>query len=234
MIELLKRIKSCPDRGTLFDMLWHHFRAMGFGAFGYIVPSRQDPGKTVLDMRGFPADWQAIYEAEGLSKSDPFPQHVARHLRPLRLSKIEDETTLSTAEREFIERSRAAGVTDGFLIPTFGVHQHMGMFALGQVTDPGVLDTADLDEIEVIVQAAHTRLDQLETQSRAIRPRLAPREVEILHWIARGKTNAEIARIVGIGLPTVSTYIQRLFGKLEVTDRSAAAVKGLKYGIISI
>ena len=110
----------------------------------------------------------------------------------------------------------------------------MGMFALGQVTGPEVLERADLDEVEAIMQAAHTRLDQLELEKREVRPKLAPREVEILHWIALGKTNSEIAEIVGIGAPTVSTYIQRLFAKLGVTDRSAAAVKGLKYGIISI
>ena len=234
MIELLKRIKSCPDRDSLFDMLWHHFRGLGFEAFGYIVPSRDDPGSTVLDMRGFPEAWQQIYESEGLSKYDPSPQHVARHLRPLQLSKIEEEASLTTAERDFIDRSRKAGVTDGFLIPTFGVHQHMGMFALGQITGPEVLERADIDEFEAIAQAAHTRLDQLELQKLEVRPKLAPREVEILHWIALGKTNTEIAAIMGIGTPTVSTYIQRLFGKLEVTDRSSAAVKGLKYGIISI
>ena len=78
----------------------------------------------------------------------------------------------------------------------------------------------------------YPQLDRINQQG--VFPKLAPREVEILHWIAHGKTNSEIASILNIGLPTVSTYIQRLFAKLEVNDRSAAAVKGVKFGIISV
>ena len=42
MIELLKRIKACPDRDSLLDMLGAHFREQGFEGFGYMVPSTED------------------------------------------------------------------------------------------------------------------------------------------------------------------------------------------------
>ena len=66
------------------------------------------------------------------------------------------------------------------------------------------------------------------------RPRLAPREVTILHWIARGKSNEEIAMILGSKRPTIATHIKRIFIKLNVSDRAAAAVKGLKFGLINV
>ncbi len=232
MIELLKRIKACPDRDSLLDMLGAHFREQGFEGFGYMVPSTEEPGAMVFELRGLPEAWRNIYRDEGLSKSDPFPQYVARHRHPIQLSDVWKSGTLTPAEREFVGRAREGGITDGFLIPTFGSHQQMGIFALGQVTGPDVLQRADIDELQAIMQAAHTQLDRINQQG--VFPRLAPREVEILHWIAHGKTNSEIASILNIGLPTVSTYIQRLFAKLEVNDRSAAAVKGVKFGIISV
>ena len=88
MIELLKRIKACPDRDSLLDMLGAHFREQGFEGFGYMVPSAEEPGAMVFELRGLPEAWRNIYRDEGLSKSDPFPQYVARHRHPIQLSDV--------------------------------------------------------------------------------------------------------------------------------------------------
>ena len=62
--------------------------------------------------------------------------------------------------------------------------------------------------------------------------RLSPRELELLRWIARGKSNTSIAQIMGVSRHTVDTIMRRLFGKLDVTDRTRAAVRGLAFGLI--
>ncbi len=53
---------------------------------------------------------------------------------------------------------------------------------------------------------------------------LSPREAEILHWIAQGKRNSEIAIILGISLFTVKNHVRRIFAHLGVETRTAAAV----------
>ncbi|MBX9576455.1 MAG: response regulator transcription factor [Caulobacteraceae bacterium] len=54
--------------------------------------------------------------------------------------------------------------------------------------------------------------------------RLTPREREILGLIARGLTNKEIARDLGIGPGTVKSHVEKLIAKLGVADRTQAAV----------
>lgn len=54
---------------------------------------------------------------------------------------------------------------------------------------------------------------------------LSERESEILHWVARGKTNPEIALILDISAFTVKNHMQRLFKKLDVTNRAQAVSK---------
>jgi transcriptional regulator EpsA len=54
---------------------------------------------------------------------------------------------------------------------------------------------------------------------------LSPREQEILKWIAEGKTNAEIAEILGISSFTVKNHAQRIFRKLDVSNRTEAVSK---------
>jgi len=52
---------------------------------------------------------------------------------------------------------------------------------------------------------------------------LSPREWDTLHWIREGKSNEEIAIILGLKITTVKTHVQNLFRKLGVESRLAAA-----------
>jgi DNA-binding CsgD family transcriptional regulator len=51
---------------------------------------------------------------------------------------------------------------------------------------------------------------------------LSPRENEILHWVAQGKANEEIAIILALSVNTVKTHLKRCFEKLGVENRTAA------------
>lgn len=51
---------------------------------------------------------------------------------------------------------------------------------------------------------------------------LTGREIEILQWIAMGKTNSEIGSIVELSLYTVKNHVQRIFRKLNVSNRAQA------------
>lgn len=52
---------------------------------------------------------------------------------------------------------------------------------------------------------------------------LTPREREVLFWIGRGKSNADIAAILRIASATVGKHLERIYPKLGVDNRTAAA-----------
>lgn len=52
---------------------------------------------------------------------------------------------------------------------------------------------------------------------------LTPREMEVLTWVAKGKTNRDIADILGMSPRTVNKHLEHIFVKLGVETRSAAA-----------
>lgn len=56
-----------------------------------------------------------------------------------------------------------------------------------------------------------------------MRGRLTQRQIEVLSWVAHGKTNAEIARILSLKTKTIGKYLERIFPKLGVENRTAAA-----------
>ncbi len=62
---------------------------------------------------------------------------------------------------------------------------------------------------------------------------LTAREIEVLRLLAQGKANRKIAKELFISVGTVKNHVQRIIAKLEVSDRTQAAVKAIELGIIS-
>lgn len=57
---------------------------------------------------------------------------------------------------------------------------------------------------------------------------LTPRVAETLLWLSQGKTNGEIAIILGISEATVKKHVLEIFSKLEVETRTAACLKAVE------
>lgn len=91
-----------------------------------------------------------------------------------------------------------------------------------------------------LVRAIEARLRRSERQSyREFKPDfsssepllklgLTPRAAEALLWLAQGKTNSDIATILGITESTVKKHVQEMFEKLGVETRGAATVRALE------
>lgn len=59
---------------------------------------------------------------------------------------------------------------------------------------------------------------------------LSPRELTVLIWMIRGKTNLEIGWILGVRERTIRFHVERIFAKLDVTSRSQAVAVALEEG----
>jgi DNA-binding NarL/FixJ family response regulator len=63
---------------------------------------------------------------------------------------------------------------------------------------------------------------------------LSARELEVLSLVARGASNKEIARSLHLSEATVKSHLIHLFGKLGVTDRTAAVTVALERGLLHL
>jgi DNA-binding NarL/FixJ family response regulator len=59
---------------------------------------------------------------------------------------------------------------------------------------------------------------------------LSRRELDVLEWVVRGYSNKQIARELSIDETTVKTHLHRIFEKLNVRDRTQAAIFALQRG----
>lgn len=69
---------------------------------------------------------------------------------------------------------------------------------------------------------------------RVTGPELSDRELEVLRLVGQGMSNQEISTALTISESTVKTHINRILSKLEVKDRTQAAIIALKRGIASL
>jgi DNA-binding CsgD family transcriptional regulator len=56
-------------------------------------------------------------------------------------------------------------------------------------------------------------------------PQLTPRQTALLHLVAAGHTNTQIARRLGISQATVRTHLEHIYQRLQVTSRTAAVTR---------
>jgi DNA-binding NarL/FixJ family response regulator len=66
------------------------------------------------------------------------------------------------------------------------------------------------------------------TPERLLKLGLTPRVAEVLLWVAQGKTNSDIAVILGISESTVKKHMLEIFACLSVETRTAASLRALE------
>lgn len=197
-----------------------------YDSFRYTLPHLYFFGDRKFSRHQLPKE-----HAEALGRCNAY---VIKHGRPIILSeflpafhKMEPQLT-----DDIMSEARARGVKDQFMVPVFGPYTQNGVvtFAFPQILD-GSRD-GFLGELETAASTLHTRMIR-HFGSQGLDIHLSQREGEVLKWIAKGKTNSEIAVILGIKRTSVGTYVRRIFEKMGVHDRVSAAVEGVRRNIVT-
>lgn len=71
-------------------------------------------------------------------------------------------------------------------------------------------------------------------QQTAAHDELTEREMEVLLAIAQGKSNQDIADELFIGIKTVKSHVTNILSKLDVDDRTQAAIYAIKHGLVNM
>ena len=223
---------------TRVSDLWRHtvvfMKERGIEMIVYRSDDAQLPGAKSLEVvsHGVPEAWLGEYRRKKLHLVDPIPMIAAVTSRPFKWSETSRLAKLSEEAQEFMRLLEASNIGDGLAMQVYGPNMRNAFVALGfGRPDPG-LTQDQIAELQCGIQFAHMCYCRL--TERRLRPSatLSPREVEILEWMARGKSNAVIADILGISRHTVDTLARRIYEKLEVNDRTTAVVRGLRDGLV--
>ncbi|MCX7676893.1 MAG: LuxR family transcriptional regulator [Alteraurantiacibacter sp.] len=204
---------------------------LGISAAYFIAPLTRDPriGRIITTI-GLPWSWEKLYRAR-LYLSDPLPDIAMERLEPLVWPDDIKGLRLDRKQQRFMELAASHGLGRGIGVACFGPEGRSGFLGCPLNTSapvPSVLMRQQMHAIGNTSFQAYCRLVKRAQDA----PLLSNRELEVLHWIGRGKSNSVIAEILGISPSSVDVYVRRIFGKLGVTDRTTASVKAYAMGLL--
>jgi DNA-binding NarL/FixJ family response regulator len=140
--------------------------------------------------------------------------HQAPHVGIIMLTMFEDDDSVFAAMR--------AGAR-GYVLK--GADQSVMLRAIRSVANGESLFSPE------IAKRLMSFFGNLKPDARAdVFPELTDREREVLHHIASGHTNADIAQELVISLKTVRNHVSNIFNKLQVADRAQAAIRARQAG----
>lgn len=171
----------------------------------------------------FPETVSSIYRNALLGK-DPIMFAAMTLGMPIHFSKIEHSLHLTNQAQALIQAMRDAGLHDGVATPVFAKPGAYGYFSAAFDRVRSDLSQADLRRFQIIFSEFFFRYRELSVRRSST---LSKREREVLVGIVNDQSNIEIAGLLGVSEHTVETYVRRCFAKLEVDNRTQAALRFL-------
>jgi LuxR family quorum-sensing system transcriptional regulator CciR len=225
----LAAIRAVPSVLALREATMDAFASAGFPSAYFVTPVTSDRrfGR-VHSANNMPEAWSQAYPTR-LRFEDPLPDLALRLCRPLRWSEARELEPPGRQQEAFYAFAATLGFSQGLALPTYGPGARTGFVGLPALSDAPVRDEV-LVSAHAFAQMSFLRYCELIDGQASNDVPLSERELDVVYWIAMGKSNSVIAEILGISAETVDSYVRRAFRKLGVSDRTSAVLHSVLAG----
>lgn len=232
----VRDVSKVETETALAELLGEISRDMGFAYFAltHHVDIRHAPAPAIR-LANYPCDWVDWFDDNRLGPSDPV--HRASQLTSVGFSwsQLPSLIKLTARDCEVLELAGSRGIGAGFTVPAHVPGEANGSCSFAMRIG-GSLDELQLPQAQLVgafAFEAARRIWQMRHPCLAPRPHLTERQRDCVIWAARGKSDWEIARILGLSEDTVTEYLKRARERYGVSKRTMLAIHALFDGAIS-
>ena len=231
--DALGQIAQSNTIGSFRRAIFETLKAIGFEGVYFVAPVVADRrvGRLLWSV-GLSKSWEKSYRETG-RWDDPLPNLALNRGTAFRWSEASQVGTIDDRGLAFLEKLRAEGMGEGVATHCTGPYARAGFVGVGKQVKSTILDDVALRQIQMASQLCFLRYCDLVGAFKEEVPELSQRELDVIRWIGEGKSNTVIADILGITKNSVDSYVKRIFSKLDVSDRTAAAVRAVSLGLIA-
>ena len=219
--ELHEALARCA-----YDLGFDHF------ALALEIGGGSALGTSVL-LHDYPASWADMYVGLNLAQTDPVRRAAERSMIGFRWNRLRDLIPVTELEQTTFEAGVRQGITDGYTVPRHLPGEITGScsFVVGadRTLPQTMLPGAEL--IGALAQVNARRVSGCE--QRGDPPKLTDRQRDCVLWAARGKTDWEIAQILGISRDTVVQHLRDARDRYDTHKRASLILCALFDGLIS-
>lgn len=183
----------------------------------------------------YPASWTDYYFEHGYQSRDPVIHYARGIAHPFLWRWLEQSVKLNGAQTTVMDQAREAGLLDGAAVPIHGPYGNVCLLTCASANrhPRAGLMLSNLAVLATQFHAAYGELSHPDTDCRIV-PVLSERERACLQWAAHGKSSSEIGDILHISENTVNFHLKKAFRNLDASNRIAAVVNAIRYGLISL
>jgi DNA-binding CsgD family transcriptional regulator len=179
----------------------------------------------------YPPDWVSRYLLNGFARLDPVVRHGLTATEPFFWADL----PVGAAPERVLTEAAAHGIpVMGLSAPhedAAGRRSLLSVSAPGDATAVRAMLGPLAPTLAVLAPRIHRRgLD--EAEDGATRPRLAPRELECLRWVAQGKSHTEIALILNLSPHTVRGYLRSVRQQLDCVSLAQAVTQASRLRLL--
>jgi LuxR family quorum sensing-dependent transcriptional regulator len=206
----------------------HGYSASACGAF---LPSNRGPEPHFFFL-DWPAEWLALYRERNFVANDYVVAEARRRMAPYTWLEARAERILSEPEQEIWDTVVEWGWTDGFSVPIHGPGGYFGLVVLAGKEQP--MPPALRSRLHMLAFLTHERCRALSQFPLVENPQaaLSSRELECLRWVAAGKTDWEIGKIMDLAPTTVKSHVDQARRKLGARTRPQAVARLVFSGLM--
>ena len=233
--EFIASSRAAGSERALGSLLGDLTREIGFDF--YSLFRRAGPQYPSIAISDYPEAWLERVIGRRYYADDPV--YVAARRMGVGFARAEIPTILPMTQRQqrILEEAGRAGLSDFFAVPAHVTGEECGI-ATFAVRDGRALPQRRLPMAQLAGTFAYEAARRLR-RARGEDPQpdpvaLTPRQIDCLLLIARGKTDWEIGRILGLREDTVGKYVEDARRRYDVSRRSQLVVRALFDGHFSL
>lgn len=232
VLAAIRDIQDAGDAPATLTALSRFVERYGFERIylGQLVNPASVPARERLYLSDWPDELQAERRSRVAILQDPVALCALTARRPFRWEEAHARATQEG--RRIIDMVHNYGILDGVMFPMHAIDHPTGGVSLGASTRVDLSPLA-WRELEIVCQAAYYHLEgtfgPFPYQKLA---ELTPREAECTGLAAAGKSNWEIAAILGIREDTVKKTLKRASEKLGAVNRAHLVATAIRTGRI--
>ncbi len=187
------------------------------------TPQRQQLKQRRLLM-AWPEAWYRQYDRQKCVEHDAVA--IALRTSPVSFRWSDLHIDTATGRRVMQIAADDYAMKKGFGVPVFDLNGYEAGLTL---TGPDVDDTKEANAaVELMSVFAFSHLTRLRSNAVNAKPKLTPREREVLHWVAAGKTAWDISVILFISADTVNKTIASAMRRLDACTRAQAVAEAIR------
>jgi LuxR family quorum-sensing system transcriptional regulator CciR len=208
--RFLQAAEACVELSQLQSLMWVITKELGFRNFALLDHLSLYPNSSGhFRMDNYPREWVQELVVNNFAGDDPVHLASRRTNCGFRWSELSSLVRLERRHKNILARSHYYGIGDGFTVPSNVPGEPSASCSFALSTGAGLplerLHCAEL--IGAHALRAARRLRPL--PPRPQRPRLSRRELQCLRLVVLGKTDREIASMLGFSTETAHYYVKR-------------------------